>query len=60
MFGIRKGAIVKKLKENATLQQAVEVFDSVSSTQEDIKSAGEKALVAIYNGKKRKSWILFV
>ena len=60
LFGIRKGAIVKKLKENATLKQAVEVFDSVSSTQEDIESAGEKALVAIYNGKKRKSWILFV
>ena len=51
---------MKKLKENATLKQAVEVFDSVSSTQEDIESAGERALVAIYNGKKRKSWILFV
>ena len=45
---------MNKLKENATLKQAVEVFDSVSSTQEDIESAGEKALVAIYNGKKEE------
>ena len=54
LFGIRKGTIVKKLKKNSTLKQAVEVFDSVSSTPEDIESAGEKALVAIYNGKKEE------
>ena len=50
---------MKKLKGNATLKQAAEVFDSVSSTPKDIESAGEKALVAIYYGKKRASWILF-
>ena len=60
LFGIGKGAIVKKLKGNATLKQAAEVFDSVSSTPKDIESAGEKALVAIYNGKGKITWILFV
>ena len=52
LFGIGKGAIVKKFKTNAALQQAADVFYLVSSTPNDIESAGEKALVAIYNGKK--------
>ena len=55
MFGIGKGAIVKKFKTNAALQQAADVFDLVSSTPNDIESAGEKALVAIYNGKKEET-----
>ena len=35
---------MKKLKGNATLKQAAEVFDSVSSTPKDIESAGEKSI----------------
>ena len=52
LFGIGKGAILKKFKANSALQQAADVFDSTSSTLGEIESAGEKAMVAIYNGKK--------
>ena len=52
LFGIGKGAILKKFKVNSALQQAADVFDSTSSTAPDIESAGEKAMLAIYNGKK--------
>ena len=52
LFGIGKGAILKKFKANSALQQAAAVFDSTSSTLGEIDSAGEKAMVAIYNGKK--------
>ena len=52
LFGIGKGSILKKFKVNSSLQQAATVFDSVASTHEDIAFAGEKALVAMYNGKK--------
>ena len=55
LFGIGKGAIVKKFKTNAALQQAADVFNLVSFTPNDIESAGEKALVAIYNGKKEET-----
>ena len=52
LFGIGKGSILKKFKANSALQQAADVFDSTSSTLGEIESAGEKAMVAIYNGKK--------
>ena len=52
LFGIGKGSILKKFKANSALQQAAAVFDSTSSTLGEIESAGEKAMVAIYNGKK--------
>ena len=52
LFGIGKAAVLKKLKTNATLQQTAKVFDRVSATPELIESAGETALVVIYNGKK--------
>ena len=48
-------AVFKKFKTNATLQQAAKVFDSVSATPELIESAGEIALVVMYNGKKNQS-----
>ena len=40
---------------NTTLQQSANVFDSVASTPSEVESAGEKALVAMYNGKKTES-----
>ena len=52
LFGIGKGAILKKINVNSALQQAADVFYSTSSTAADIESAGEKAMVTVYNGKK--------
>ena len=52
LFGIGKGAILKKFKANSALQQEADVFDLTSSTPGEIESAGEKAIVAIYNGEK--------
>ena len=43
---------LKKFKANSALQQAADVFDLTSSTPGEIESAGEKAIVAIYNGEK--------
>ena len=52
LFGIGKAAVLKKFKTNATLQQAAKVLDSFSATPEVIESAGETALVVMYNGKR--------
>ena len=51
LFGIGKGTVLKKFKVNSVLQQAADVFDETSSTPAEIESAGNKAMVAIYNGK---------
>ena len=55
LFGIGKAAVLKKFRTNKALQQAAKVFDSDSATAEEIQLAGEKALVATYNGKKDES-----
>ena len=55
LFGIGKGDVLKKFKVNTRLQQSANVFDSVASTPSEVESAGEKALVAMYNGKKNES-----
>ena len=52
LFGLGKGTILKMLKENVQLQQAALVFDNPRSNHNQIEEAGEKALVAIYGGKK--------
>ena len=52
LFGIRKGSILKKFKENRSLQQAAIVFDNLNASQTQIDHAGEAAFVVIYNGKK--------
>ena len=49
-----KGFYLKKFKVNPILQQAAKVFDQANATPEDIEAAGEKAFVAIYNGKKKR------
>ena len=51
LYGIGKGAILKKFKEKVTLQQAAIMFDSPHSMPAQIDQAGESALVTIYNGK---------
>ena len=55
LFGLGKGTILKKLKENTRLQQAALVFDNPNSNHDQVREAGEKALVAIYGGKKTES-----
>ena len=42
---------MKKFKTNTVLKQSAEVFDSLSASAHDIQSAGERFLVAMYNGK---------
>ena len=44
LFGIGRGTVLKKFK----VQKAANVFDE---TPAKIESAGEKAIVVIYNGK---------
>ena len=55
LYGIGKGPVLKKFKGNSCLQQAANIFDSTLSTSANIESAGEQALVAIYNGKRDDS-----
>ena len=55
LYGIGKGTILKKLKNNIILQQAALVFHNPMSTHTQVQEAGEKALVAIYNGKNSDS-----
>ena len=55
IFGIGKGTILKKFNLSIALQQAANVFDSPISNHEEIASAGEKAFVALYNGKAEDS-----
>ena len=52
LFGIGKGSIIKKFRENKSLQQAAIVFDNPNATQAQIDHAGEAAFVVMYNGKK--------
>ena len=52
LFGIGKGFIIKKFRENRSLQQAAIVFDNRNATQAQIDHAGEAAFVVMCNGKK--------
>ena len=52
LFGIGKGSIIKKFRENRSLQQAAIVFDNRNATQAQIDHAGEAAFVVMCNGKK--------
>ena len=52
LYGVGKGSILKKFKENVELQKAAVVFDGPNSTQAQVQEAREKAFVAIYGGKK--------
>ena len=55
IYGIGKGSIVKKFKDNVSLQQAATIFNDPNSTHSQVQDAGEKALVAIYGGKKTEN-----
>ena len=55
LFGTGKGSILKKFKENKSLQQAAIVFDNPKATQTHIDHAGEAAFVVMHTGKKSDS-----
>ena len=50
MFGVGKNVPLKKLKRSNSLSHAAEVFLDEAATVEDVVSAGEKAIVCLYNG----------
>ena len=52
LLGIGKGSILKKFKDNKSLQQAATVFDNSNATKAQIDKAGEAAFMVMYNGKK--------
>ena len=52
LLGIGKGSILKKFKDNKSLQQAATVFDNSNATQAQIDKAGKAAFVVMSNGKK--------
>ena len=55
IYGIGKGSILKKFKDSVSLQQAAIIFNDPNSTHSQVQDAGEKALVAIYGGKKTEN-----
>ena len=51
LFGVGKGTpTLKKLKAGNTFHETAEVFQKRTATVEEVVSAGEKAVIAMYNG----------
>jgi len=53
LYGIGKGASLKKFLLNNHFYQQAKVFDDDCATQNNIVAAGEKALVCLYNESQR-------
>ena len=51
LYGIGKGASLKRFKAISRFYEKAKVFDTHSATTHDVVDAGGKALVIIYNGK---------
>ena len=51
LYGIRKGASLKRFKVSSTFREQAKVFDTYSASMHDVVDAGEKASVIIYKGK---------
>ena len=51
LFGIGKPVALKKLKSSEHFRQQASVFKHPCATHDDIVTAGENALVCLYNGK---------
>ncbi|KAL7395312.1 hypothetical protein ABVT39_014279 [Epinephelus coioides] len=51
LYGIGKGAPLKKFTTSADFREHATVFDTQSASITDVVSAGEKALLCLYNGK---------
>ena len=54
LFGIGKGASLKKFATSHQFREQARVFSLMSASQADIVTAGEKALVCLYNGKSEE------
>ena len=55
LYYIGKSTILKKFKAKTILHHSAQIFNNPNSTAKEIKFAGEKALVNIYNGKSNES-----
>ena len=55
LYGIGKGASLKKFNASSEFREQADVFDLQSSSVEEICTAGEKILVNLYNGKPEES-----
>lgn len=51
VYGIGKGAALKKIKASKEFQDIAEVFDTAHVLKDDIISLGEKAMLILYNYK---------
>ena len=51
VFGIGKQETLKKLRSNAFFREKADVFHDPHATPEDIRIAGENALVCLYNSR---------
>ena len=51
LYGIGKGASLKRFRASHAFREQAKVFDTHSASMHDVVDAGEKALVIIYNGK---------
>ena len=51
LYGIGKGAALRKAREENSFLKCIEAFCCQSGTKDAISSAGEKALVYLYGGK---------
>ena len=54
LYGIGKGASLKKFKSSLHFREKAKVFNAVSATHMDIAAAGEEVLVSLYNGKQHE------
>jgi len=55
LYGIGKGLSLKKFKSSKHFCEQAMVFDTLSSSPQAITTAGEQALVIMYNGKPGES-----
>ncbi|KAK3732581.1 hypothetical protein QZH41_004976 [Actinostola sp. cb2023] len=51
LYGIGKGAAIKKYADSQYFREQAKVFDDFSSSVEKVATAGENALISLYNGK---------
>ena len=51
IHSIGKGTILKKIQNDASLQAQAHIFQMPSLSKEMVATAGEKALILLYNGK---------
>ncbi len=54
LYGIGKGASLKKFKSSRHFREKAKVFNAESSTHMDIAAAREEVLVSLYNGKQNE------